>query len=68
MGISRQRHSERGQSRALMAGLLVVLLGMAAFVVDLGNAYFFVAPTARLQPMQRRWLVLKNCLSRIPRR
>ncbi len=39
-GISRQRHSERGQSLLLMAGLLVVLLGMAAFVVDLGNAYF----------------------------
>lgn len=36
----RERHSERGQSLLLMAGLLVVLLGMAAFVIDLGNAYF----------------------------
>lgn len=35
-----ERHPERGQSLLLMAGLLVVLLAMAAFVIDLGNAYY----------------------------
>ncbi len=35
-----ERNPERGQSLLLMAGLLVVLLAMAAFVIDLGNAYY----------------------------
>ena len=36
----RNRNGQRGQSLLLMTGLLVILLGMAAFVIDLGNAYF----------------------------
>jgi Flp pilus assembly protein TadG len=38
--VRRSRHGQRGQTLLLMAGLLVVLLGMSAFVIDLGNAYF----------------------------